>query len=317
METVAVLMSTYNGEAFLKEQLDSILSQININVELYIRDDGSQDKTPIILKEYMRNHSNVHVYFGKNMGVFKSFEWLVRKSPLNYDYYAFSDQDDIWLKEKLSVAITKIQKNAEKNTPILYFCNQSCVNEKGEFLYKKLPDDFIQPNIITTILDNQYSGCTMVFNKALLELDKVTYNEIPHRIRTLYDSWLITIAQITGILIYDSEPYIKYRRHGNNETTDVISYDQGLSRTLSKIRYQIKNLKKYSFYKNDTKRRCIYILTKFDEYLSDEDRLNLTFLSEYNDDFSHWIRTVFHNPLKKHFGKAAIATWVKLVIGMY
>lgn len=316
METVAVLMSTYNGQEFLSEQIDSILGQVGVKTEIYIRDDGSKDKTTEIIREYMKKYSNIHAYFGKNMGVFKSFEWLVRKSPIDYKYYAFSDQDDIWLENKLSVAIKKI-KEKETEKPILYFCNQTCVNSEGTFLYKKLPDEFIQSNIITTILDNQYSGCTMVFNKALLELDKETYNEIPQRIRTLYDSWLITIAQIAGTLIYDPEPYINYRRHGNNETTDVISYDQGIKRTLSKIKYQIKNLKMYRFYKNDTKRRCVYILSKFVDCLNDYDKKNLEFLSKYNDDMSHWIRTVFHNPLKKHFGKAAIATWVKLVIGMY
>ena len=310
-------MSTYNGQKYLKEQIDSILGQVGVNVELYIRDDGSKDRTVDVIKEYKKQYSNIHVYYGSNMGVIKSFEWLIRKSPLKYDYYAFSDQDDIQLDNKLSIAIKNKKKIEKKDLSILYFSNQICVDENGMYLYKRLPDEFIQPNIITTILDNQYSGCTMVFNKALLEIVKTTYEEIPHRIRTLYDSWILTVAQITGLLIYDSDSYIKYRRHGKNETADVISYHQGIIKSISKFKYQIRNLKKYRFYKNNTKRRCDYILTKFYDLLDKKDKKNIEYLSKYNDNLMSWLKTVFDNPLKDYFGKTALATWVKLVIGMY
>ena len=95
---VLVLMSTYNGAIFLKEQLDSILNQEDVNVELLIRDDGSTDSTKFILKEY-ENYPNCTIVYGNNIGASNSFLWLLENCGKS-DYYSFSDQDDIWINER-------------------------------------------------------------------------------------------------------------------------------------------------------------------------------------------------------------------------
>lgn len=93
---ITVLMSTYNGEKYLKEQLDSILNQEQVDLKLLIRDDGSTDGTVNILKEYENSHTNIKWYSGLNLGCGKSFFQLVLDAPKS-DYYAFVDQDDVWV----------------------------------------------------------------------------------------------------------------------------------------------------------------------------------------------------------------------------
>ena len=95
MKTVAVLMSTYNGENYIKEQIESIFNQKGVIVKLYVRDDGSKDRTLEILKDY-----NVNLEKGTNIGYIKSFMWLIKNVPFA-DYYALADQDDVWDEDKL------------------------------------------------------------------------------------------------------------------------------------------------------------------------------------------------------------------------
>lgn len=106
--TVSVLMSTYNGAKYIREQIDSILNQKDVNVELLIRDDGSSDNTAEICKEYQKKNTNIRFYQGENIGVGKSFMELLKKAP-EADYYSFSDQDDVWLEDKLSRAVKMIK----------------------------------------------------------------------------------------------------------------------------------------------------------------------------------------------------------------
>ena len=112
---VLVLLSSYNGEKYIKEQIDSILTQKNITVKLFIRDDGSTDATRNILKEYEK-YSNCVVVFGDNIGAANSFLWLIQNAHSS-GYYAFSDQDDIWDRDKLSSAISII-KSTGSTIPI-------------------------------------------------------------------------------------------------------------------------------------------------------------------------------------------------------
>lgn len=102
-KSVQVVMSTYNGEKYLKEQIDSILSQEGVDVRLYIRDDGSSDRTTDILASY-QEHKNVKIEKGNNLGFAKSFLTALDECD-EADYYAFSDQDDVWEKDKLSTAM--------------------------------------------------------------------------------------------------------------------------------------------------------------------------------------------------------------------
>ncbi|HOV15546.1 MAG TPA: glycosyltransferase, partial [Spirochaetota bacterium] len=117
---INILMSTYNGEKYLKEQLDSLLNQTYKNIKIYIRDDGSSDNTLNILKEYNKENK-INLFVGENIGFVKSFFWLIKNSD-NADYYSFSDQDDVWFPGKLEKAINLLNKY-DSQIPTLYFSN--------------------------------------------------------------------------------------------------------------------------------------------------------------------------------------------------
>lgn len=214
MHKVAVLMSTYNGEEYLREQIESILAQEDVDVTLYIRDDGSSDSTIEIVQEYQKKHSNIKLDVGNNMGVGNSFMQLVYDCPDEYDYYAFSDQDDVWLPEKLKKAVEMIE---ECEKPVLYCSNQVLVdkdlkiigmrhNQKPDISYKQI------------MCQNKITGCTMVWNKAMNDLlSEEKRRPTPELLRCrIHDVWVAMVASVSGIIKYDDKGYILYRQHENN-----------------------------------------------------------------------------------------------------
>lgn len=205
---VCVLMSTYNGEKYLKEQIDSILNQKNVNVRLIVRDDGSKDATIDILKEY-ENEKKLRWYNGKNLGPAKSFMDLVFNAD-ECDYYAFADQDDFWMEDKLEKTLEKIGNNF---TPMVAYCNAEIVNSKLESL-NKLAYSNKQYNFYTLMCANYILGCTMVFNNALRKI--IVDAGKPKNI-VMHDAYLIRVClAIGGQVIFNNKIEMKYRQHENN-----------------------------------------------------------------------------------------------------
>ena len=212
---VAVLMSIYNGEKYIKEQLDSIFAQKNVNFTLFIRDDGSIDNTLNIINEYRKKYSNiVLIESEENLGPAMSFMKLLEFAYFynNYDYYSFSDQDDIWLEEKLAKAIEKIKNYDE---PTLYCSNQIIFQKNKELSlrFSEIPDF----SLIKRLHTNDISGCTCVFNRMLAK--NLVESGIPSREILdfrLHDSWIVLFSLVSGQLFYDRNSYIKYRIHDNN-----------------------------------------------------------------------------------------------------
>ena len=209
---VAILMSTYNGEKYLHEQIDSLLCQKGVGVEIFVRDDGSTDSTISLLDEYADKNSNMHLSIGKNLGVSNSFMNLVEHAPDEFDYYAFSDQDDIWLEDKLSKAIEAIE---DIDSPALYYSNQILVDSRGSEIglrYNEMPVLSVE-----LLLDaNKASGCTMVWNS---DLQKILSTHIPSEefLRNrFHDEWVAMVASVCGKIVYDENSYILYRQHDNN-----------------------------------------------------------------------------------------------------
>ena len=128
---IVVLLSTYNGENYLKEQIDSILNQKSSHhIDLMVRDDGSSDGTIEILKSYEEEYpGRIKVHFKENVGYIKSYFELIREAE-GYDYYALSDQDDIWLEDKMETAIEACEACAY-NGPLLYGSSSFLVNKRS------------------------------------------------------------------------------------------------------------------------------------------------------------------------------------------
>lgn len=171
-KSVQVVMSTYNGEKYLKEQIDSILSQEGVDVRLYIRDDGSSDRTTDILASY-QEHKNVKIEKGNNLGFAKSFLTALDECD-EADYYAFSDQDDVWEKDKLSTAIEILEEESQ-STPLLYCSALQRVDENLNPLHVQSYHG-LRINLPSMLTRGRLAGCTFVFNNTLRNLVKNAYN---------------------------------------------------------------------------------------------------------------------------------------------
>lgn len=207
VKKVQILMSTYNGEEYIREQLDSILAQSYPDVDILIRDDGSQDDTFVILKEYEEMHSNIKAYQGENIGVNKSFFELLRKSE--GDYIGFCDQDDYWLPEKIERAVEQLERIVG---PALYCGAKTLVDENLAVLDSQ-QDPHLKPGFGNAVVESICSGCTTLMNRELTDIIKERLPEdVIH-----HDWWCYLVATYLGSVCYDEKSYIYYRQHGKNE----------------------------------------------------------------------------------------------------
>lgn len=206
---ILVLLSSWNGAKYLREQLESILAQaIKGSLQVLIRDDGSTDGTVSIVKEF--DDPRIHLICGSNLGAKASFMALISEA-MSYeaDYIALADQDDVWLPNKLQRAVDKLH-NA--TSPALY-C--SALNLVDEELLPLSYHEFVgQIGFESSFLVNCATGCTCVFNRQLLSL--LSMKPDTHVI-LMHDWWLYLVANNFGSVIYDKESFILYRQHGKNQ----------------------------------------------------------------------------------------------------
>lgn len=213
MEKVAVLLSTYNGEKYLKPQLDSIFSQKDVEVIVVVRDDGSTDGTIQILKSYASKHSNVELLLEGNRGAEMSFHSLCKyaENHVDADYYAFCDQDDVWQPEKLGKAINKLS-SLENDVPNLYFSNLKMVDCDLNEMRNLFADDEVIISKRMALIQIFTYGCTCVFNQPALE----AYCRADLSKELAHDNWIYVLSMFLGNVVYDRDSYILYRQHGAN-----------------------------------------------------------------------------------------------------
>ena len=205
-EKVQVLLSTYQGEQYLAEQLDSLLGQTWKNLEILVRDDGSKDKTRQILEDYSEKYSQIKYYAGKNIGVANSFFELLQKSDA--DYVAFCDQDDVWLERKIEAAVRRLKK---ETGPALY-CSNKILVDRQLCRLKKQDRKQLTPGFGNAVVECICTGCTAVMNR---ELAAILAEKAPEH-AILHDWWAYLAATYTGKVIFDRHAYILYRQHGKN-----------------------------------------------------------------------------------------------------
>lgn len=270
IKSVCILMSTYNGMLYLREQVDSLLKQKNVSMKIYVRDDGSSDGTQNVLEEYAKKYGGKLIWYqGENIGPAKSFLDLIYHAP-DAEYYAFCDQDDVWEENKLSAAVEKMQ--SEREYPCLYFSNVKLVDSHlSQFGISKIDEKKI--NLKRLLFHNIAIGCTIVFNKKLLSYLK---EYIPNYI-WMHDWWVFQVClAINGKIIFDKEPHILYRQHDNN-CLGIRERKINLKKALfqksqcSTSRMAMELFKGYkakmtkenieivgtiAFYKNDFKKKC-------------------------------------------------------------
>lgn len=218
--TVCILMAIYNGERYIKEQIDSILTQSYSNWILYIRDDGSCDNTMSIIKKYIQKYPEQIFLLEDSLSsqnVKENFNILLQSVP-KFDYYMFADQDDVWEKNKISVLLDRILKaGSQKITnPLLVYCDLKVVDSNLNTIHSSFME---YSNLILKdenqfqqlLLFNVAPGCSMMFNHALRE----KISRIPKECH-MHDWWVILVANILGEIIFVPKPLVLYRQHEHN-----------------------------------------------------------------------------------------------------
>lgn len=230
---IAVLMSTYNGENYLTEQLDSIINQKLKPTDIYIRDDGSTDNTFTILENYSHRYSNIHVNSGRNKGYKASFIDIMRNVPAEYDYYAFSDQDDIWNQDKIYSAVNALNKsNSDAYISALEYVDKNLKRIR----IRNYPKKNITIQSIYSRM--RYAGCTMVFTKYVFtECKRIIQNdETIESIRIPHDQFVLSVSSLIGKIYVDHISHIQYRRTGNNLTPGGNSINNRIQHEIKEIR---------------------------------------------------------------------------------
>lgn len=211
---VSILMCTFNGERFLRQQLDSICEQTHENWNILVSDDGSMDGTLEILYEYSERlgSQRLRVIEGPKQGYVENFLHITRAVNFDAQYYAWADQDDIWTIDKIEVALT-ILKEKCSSIPSLYCSRTQLIDESGVSIgYSK--NYRRRPQFLNALVQSISGGNTMVFNQKSLDLLKQTNKNVGV---VSHDWWAYQlISGAGGSVHYDSVPRVLYRQHSNN-----------------------------------------------------------------------------------------------------
>ena len=239
MEKVTVLLSTYNGEKYLIEQLTSLREQQNVEVDILVRDDGSRDATISILDEWQEK-GLLSWYATENLGPGKSFIHLLRTAKPG-GYYAFCDQDDVWLPNKLCITMEKMTalEQSAPGKPIIVHTDMNVVDENLNVIH----DSFwcssgLRPDVLRTFpylcTCNSVNGCTIVMNSAARELILEKYVEHDVIIHDVISA--LTVSYYGGIIDYVNAPTVLYRQHSSN-VVGAMAYSKGRA-----LKNRLKNI---------------------------------------------------------------------------
>lgn len=220
MFNVTILMATYNGEHFIREQLDSLLKQTHTNWNLYVRDDGSTDKTLEIISNYVQQDSRISLIDFKwaTKGACGNFGALYSWAKANADlsYIMFCDQDDIWHPDKIEITYKAMNALELKNpkTACLIYGQLEFIDEFGQSLPGRIK--MVENHEFRYLLSYNYMyGCTMMLNKPLID----NLENIPDEAEN-HDYWVALVASL-GVVGFINKPLLSYRRHFANVSGNV------------------------------------------------------------------------------------------------
>lgn len=227
---VIVLLSTYNGEKYVREQLESILHQTYTNLKILVRDDGSTDNTCNILNEY-EQQGKIDIIRGTNVGFAQSFFELIDKVE-DADYYAFADQDDVWLPQKIEWALEMLEK-MDEDKPVLYFSNFDFYDDELNFIAHRKKDN---PEISfrNAMVECLPLGFNILFNRCARDMTK----EVHPQKSTGHDWWMYMLCAGLGQVVYDERVTVKYRRHKATTSGNEQSF---ISLMIWRVKYFVIN----------------------------------------------------------------------------
>jgi len=217
-----IALGVYNGSAYLKEQINSLLAQRDLSFEIISRDDGSQDDSPTILKEFSNRNPRISVLQDNkgNLGVAGNFGLLMHAATQTpCEYIASSDQDDVWCENKLAeqYALMREMEKQYPEKPVLVHSdlevvdfNLNCID--ASFMrYRGIRNEPNHP-VKVLLATNFVTGSTVLVNRRLLGMALPFPKEA-----IIHDWWLALCAAVFGHIAYIDKPLVKYRQHANNE----------------------------------------------------------------------------------------------------
>ncbi len=275
---VAVVLSTYNGEKYVKNQIDSILNQTYKNIEIYVRDDGSKDRTIDVLKEY-EEQGKIKLYPKENVGFIKSFFECLSFCK-DADYYAFCDQDDEWFEDKIERAIVKLNEK-DSNKPLLYFADYDFYDDNMQFISHSKSHKY-GPSFRNAIVDCITLGINTVINKKARDI--MVNSGIQKSCGHDWTAYMICSSM--GEVIYDKVSTLKYRRTGKNVSPGGKGF----------IAFQIWRIKKFfvNDYFSNVKEELIEFENLFGDKLSEKDKKILSLFTNKKYSFKNSIKKVFY-----------------------
>lgn len=238
-KTIAVLLATYNGERFLREQIESLYAQTIKDWTIYVHDDGSTDGTKAILDEYAEKKDNFVVLdYPSQKGASNNFFSLLKR--VNASYFFFADQDDVWMSNKMEKCLARMLQ-IEKSTiskPVLVCCDACVTDEKLKVVSMSLWErSGAHPEFLTNFNESAatpfVTGCTMLLNNAAKE--SVLWDVIEKA--TMHDAFItLCVFKAYGIVEPIRESLMYYRQHGENTLG-------AYSKENSRLMYKLKHLK--------------------------------------------------------------------------
>lgn len=299
LPVVAVLMSTYNGEKFLREQLESIFTQEDVEILLIVRDDGSTDSTIEILNEF----SGIQIIESENVGCEESFKKLLYM-PIDADYYAFSDQDDVWYPRKLISAIN----NLKQHDSDLSVCNLMLADADMNLdrpLFKGNELHNCNLRFRNYVLGNIH-GCTQVWTK---KLHKIIQSYEP-KIMYGHDVWVNCIANMVSSTYIDNNCQINYRLHENNTSGYATNEWQRIKKGITKY-LTPKAPSNYLL--------CRFLIAGYSKYVNiDEKRFeSIKLIAHYKDSFQLKCQLLMSKFINTGDFRHRIFNWIRIIINKY
>lgn len=279
---IAILLSTYNGEKYIEEFLASLRLQEWQYVTLIVRDDGSTDNTLNILKSNNDLFGLKILPSDGNIGSAKSFFLLLKEAGYDFDYYAFADQDDVWLPNKLSRVVSCFEMVSEA-IPALYCSGLEYVDEDLRHLkWHNVPRKVGFGN---ALVENIATGCTIVLNKSARQL---ILSKLPESC-LMHDWWFYLVVSCFGSVYWDDFSGIKYRQHENNTIGAATTFLSDFKRRV----YRFMQGDKKGVFSLSGQVASFYSL--FGNEISDDNKGTLELLIKGKKSLFHRIMLVFSN----------------------
>ncbi|WP_017815626.1 glycosyltransferase family 2 protein [Paenibacillus shenyangensis] len=242
--TMQVLLSTYNGEKYIGDQLDSILQQPYEHIKVLIRDDGSSDNTVAIIENYCnRYRGRIQLLKGKNIGVIPSFWTLMQQADQKAAYFCFCDQDDVWMSDKTVRAVHQLEKMEQEQPygitiPAMIFTATQLTDAQlnPTVIWPGKPAR--EPSFYNALIQNIAVGATVSFNYQTLRLLMNTQDDVNLSNIQMHDWWMYLVISSMGKVQFDPQPSIYYRQHSNNAVG-------GEATTFQKVKKKWRSYKKH------------------------------------------------------------------------